>query len=118
MARLKRRSGLAKPGITGLSSKQRSILTTGFDQLGSGPGFESWEEYAAAWWEHRVELLASNYAFCRPEAYWLVEIGIEPMPGSPASKYASERDALFDLGLPISPEERAAAAKKDDGVYF
>ena len=113
MARVRlrgRATGTTRKGE--LTDMQRAVLNTGFE-MGSGADFATPEEYRAAWWAHRDELLvAFPYSFFRPEAYWWVEIDMVPT-GCAASEYKTEEQALLRLELPLTAQERAILAGRE-----
>lgn len=91
-------------GASALTERQTVSLAAGFE-LGSGRGFATAEEYGAAWWAHREELLYVCGPFRRPEAFWWLEHEQAP-PDCPAGGYESERDALIRVGAQLSPHEQ------------
>jgi len=93
-----------------LTTMQIQILLHGFE-IGEGAAFATPAEYQGAWLAHRDGLLATVGAFCRPEAFWWVEVGIVP-PGCKASPYDSEEAALLGLKLALTAQEQAILAAR------
>ncbi len=90
----------------GLTTGERRSLLHGISFTGE-EGFQSPEEYEAAWWRYRETLIFELGAFRRPDAFWWIEVGY--VPDCPAHGYESERAALIRLGLMLSPQEAAEA---------
>lgn len=68
------------------------------------PGFRDRGQYEEAWRRHREDLLAECAPFCRPDAYWEVDVGYQP--ACQANGYESEKSALLRLGLPLTATEK------------
>jgi hypothetical protein len=107
MRRIRKKSRLAKAGLT---PAQRLYLMTGVEFAREQP-FATGEEYQSAYWQHRAELLAASQPFHRPFGYWDVELDLPP-PGSRASGYEDDRQALARLRLELTPAERSMLNKE------
>jgi hypothetical protein len=118
MARRIRRK--ARLRVTGkLSSAEHASLMTNTEYSGE-EAFNSPDGYAAAWWQHRDELLAQCRPFTRPCAFWDTELQL-PLPGCPSSAYRTEREAILSLAragkLELTAEEKSLSTKETrDGI--
>jgi hypothetical protein len=104
MARLGRRNSKNATAVSrGLTVDERLSLVSGVCNA-----FDNVEDYEAAWFAHKDELMAACRPFHRPEAFWWIEAKF--LPNCAANGYESQRGALLRLGLPLTHAERAILA--------